>query len=499
MQVNMTEKYTVLTHIILFGVYFPLLTAISILIIYKLKLLVSYIIHIQKNPVPKDKFQDLPFVTIQLPIYNESNVVERLIDSAVSVDYPKDKFEIQVLDDSTDDTLKTTEALAEKYSALGYNIRHIHRTDRKEYKAGALQNGLRMTRGEFVAIFDSDFIIPKEFIKETIHFFTDSKVGMVQARWGFLNEKESLLTKLQTAFLNGHFIIEHTSRNRSGNFFNFNGTAGIWRKEAILSSGSWQGDTLTEDLDLSYRAQINKWNFVYLKDLVAYSELPPTLDAYYSQQFRWVKGMFQVFLKMVPQLLRSDTSLPVKMDALGHLTSCTGYIFSVFISVFTIPVLLLTKEYIDAKLLYLVVIFIIINCFMIWLYYFIAEVEARGLKKESFYYPALLLIFSIGFSINGVYAIKEAIINKKRSVFVRTPKFNNVPGQKKRIRSENNDSPVYTATGLFSVYYVFLIIYIVFHAKLNLLPALLFFSPSYIWLFFKQMQEKSQFGSDSAN
>lgn len=493
----MSDKYTFLSHALLFGVYFPLLAAMSILIIYKLKLLTSYLLCIRKIPVPADKFQELPFVTIQLPIYNEPNVVERLVASAVAVDYPRDRFEIQVLDDSTDNTYRISQALTEKYRAQGYNMHLIHRVDRKDYKAGALQNGLKTARGEFVGIFDSDFIVPGNFITETIHFFTDPTIGMVQSRWGFLNEKESLLTKVQTAFLNGHFIIEHTARNRSGHFFNFNGTAGIWRKEAILNSGSWQGDTLTEDLDLSYRAQFNKWNFIYLKDLVAYSELPPTLDAFYSQQFRWVKGMFQVFLKMIPRLWKSKTALPVKLDAFCHLTSCTGYIFSIFISLFTIPVLLMTKEYIDAKLLYLVVFFIFVNFFMIWLYYFIAEVEARGLRKESFYYPALLLVFSIGFSINGVYAIKEAIVNKKKSVFVRTPKFNNAPGQKKHIKSDNNNSPVYTATGLFSLYFLLLIAYIIFHAKLNLLPALIFLSPSYFWLFFKHLQEKAQFESSA--
>ncbi|OGS36968.1 MAG: hypothetical protein A2293_01980 [Elusimicrobia bacterium RIFOXYB2_FULL_49_7] len=491
----MSSNPTLFSNILLFGIYFPLLTAIAILIIYKLKLLISYLVYIHKTPVPLKQFNELPYVTIQLPIFNEPHVVERLISSAISVCYPKEKLEIQILDDSTDETLKLTQALAEKYRQQGFRMTHIHRTDRQDYKAGALQNGLKVALGDYVAIFDSDFIIPENFVSETIHFFTDTKVGMVQARWGFLNEKESLLTKLQTSFLNGHFIIEHTARNRSGHFFNFNGTAGIWRKKAIFESGSWQGDTLTEDLDLSYRAQINKWNFIYLKDLIAYSELPPTLDAFYSQQFRWVKGMFQVFLKIMPKILRSKTSLPVKIDAICHLASCFGYIFSIFISLFTVPVLIMTKEYIDTRFLGVAIVFVVINCFMIWLYYFMAEIEARGLKKESFFYPLMLLIFSIGFSINGVYAIKEALFNKKKSIFIRTPKFNNIQGQQKRIKSENNASPVNTVVGFFALYFLILMTYILIHARLNLLPALLFFSPSYFWLFFKHLKEKHQFRS----
>lgn len=487
---KMPDQQNYIFNIILFGIYFSILISISLLIIYKIKLLLCYLIFKNRHPKPLKRFDDIPFVTIQLPLFNEANVVERLLESVVSVNFPKEKFEIQVLDDSTDESVELSKNLVQKYKLKGYNISLLHRVNRKDFKAGALAEGLKTARGEYVAIFDSDFIIPENFLNETIHFFTDPKIGMVQCRWGFINEKESLLTRLQTTFLNGHFIIEHTSRNRSGHFFNFNGTAGIWRKSAIFDSGGWEGDTLTEDLDLSYRAQLKGWKFVYLRDLIALSELPPTLDAFYGQQFRWVKGMFQVFLKIGPAIWKSKASIFNKFDATCHLSSFSGYIFSVLISILTIPVLLITKEYSDIHFLYFAVLFLLVNCFMLWLYYFVAEIEARGLKIESFIYPFLLVIFSVGLSLNGVYAIKEAFL-KKQTPFIRTPKFNN--DIRKRFRSDNNAKPVYKAAMFFNAYFIILITYILINGNFGLLPAFLFFSPSYFWLFYKRIREKSQF------
>jgi len=488
----MSDTHTSTIQIILFGIYFPLLTAIAALIIYKIKLLSSYLWHRNDHPTPEGQFDELPFVTIQLPLYNEQNVIERLLESATSVDYPRDKFEIQVLDDSTDDSIELSRACVESYQKKGFNIELYHRTNRKDYKAGALAAGLEKARGKFVAVFDSDFVIPKNFLMETVHFFTSPKVGMVQCRWGFINEKDSLLTRLQTSFLNGHFIIEHTARNRSDHFFNFNGTAGIWRKEAIDKSGGWHGDTLTEDLDLSYRAQLHGWKFVYLRDLVAPSELPPTLDAFNGQQFRWVKGMMQVLLKMLPVIWKSPISFMTKVDASCHLFSGAGYLFSVVISILTVPILCLTKDYIDSNFMWLAMSFVFINCIMIWSYYFVAEVEARGWKRQSFIYPTLLLMFSIGFAVNGLYAIKEALM-KKKSAFIRTPKFNNKFSR--YILSENNSSPVYKAVLLVNIYFVGIFYYIFSSGKLVLLPAALFFAPGYFWLMFAHMREKMMFRS----
>lgn len=490
----MLEEHKTVIRLLLFGIYFPLLTAIALLIIYKVKLLVNYLYYRNDNPQPKKHFSELPFVTIQLPMYNEKHVIERLLASATAVDYPKDRFEIQVLDDSTDDSVEISRACVKRYKSEGFNIDLFHRTDRKDYKAGALAEGLTKAKGNFVAVFDSDFIIPKNFLQETIHFFTEDKIGMVQCRWGFVNEKDSLLTRLQTTFLNGHFIIEHTARNRSGHFFNFNGTAGIWRKQAIESSGGWHGDTLTEDLDLSYRAQINGWQFVYLKDLVAPSELPPTLDAFNGQQFRWVKGMMQVLIKMLPVIWRSPIGFLTKVDASCHLFSSAGYLFSVVISLFTVPILFLTKEYIDAHYMYLAIGFVFVNCFMIWIYYFIAEAEARGWHRQTFTYPMLLMMLSIGFSLNGVYAIKEAIL-KKKSPFIRTPKFNNVLSR--YVLSENNSNPVYRSVILVNLYFIVLFYYIFSTHKYVLIPAALFFAPGYFWVTITRIREKMLFRSIS--
>ncbi|MFH0919467.1 MAG: glycosyltransferase [Fibrobacterota bacterium] len=491
----MPDKQVLFVNVLLFGFYFPLLTSIALLIVYKTKLLYSYLKYKHKFPVPDKNFDELPLVTIQLPLYNEDSVVERLIASAIAIDYPKNKLEIQVLDDSTDpEAVTLSQRVVDRYRAEGYNIYLRHRTHRKDFKAGALAEGLEVSKGEYVAVFDSDFVIPANFLKDTVNFFTHPGVGMVQCRWGFINEKDSLLTRLQTTYLNGHFIIEHTARNRSGHFFNFNGTAGIWRKEAILSSGGWHGDTLTEDLDLSYRAQLKGWKFIYLKDLVAPSELPPTLDAFNGQQFRWVKGMVQVLFKMFPVIWRSKVSMPTKLDATCHLFSSAGYVFSVIISLITLPILIFCKEYIDIHFMWLAILFVFVNCFMIWLFYFIAEYEARGLKPATVLYPFLLLLFSIGFSLNGVYAIKEAIL-KKKSPFIRTPKFNQQFTGK--IKSENNASPVYKATVLVAVYYLGLIAYIVATQKFVLVPAVMFFAPGYFWLIWIRFREKALFRSVS--
>lgn len=488
------EEHKSIIRLVLFGIYFPLLTAIAILIVYKLKLLLTYLWNRNCNPKPAKLFEELPFVTIQLPMYNEKNVAERLIASAAAVDYPKDRFEIQVLDDSTDESILVSRRCVEEYRGRGYNISVRHRTDRSDYKAGALAEGLKDARGEFVAVFDSDFIIPANFLKETVHFFTNPNIGMVQCRWGFINERDSLLTRLQTSFLNGHFIIEHTARNRGGHFFNFNGTAGIWRKAAIDKSGGWHGDTLTEDLDLSYRAQLAGWKFIYLRDLVAPSELPPTLDAFNGQQFRWVKGMMQVLLKMLPVIWKSPISFMTKFDASCHLFSGAGYLFSVAISLLTVPVLFLTKEYIDENFMWLAILFVFINCFMIWTYYFVAEVEARGWNHRTFLYPTLLLMFSVGFSINGLYAIKEAI-QKKKSPFIRTPKFNNL--LTRYVLSENNSRPVYKTVALFNLYFIGVFFFIIHSGKYILLPAALFFAPGYFWILFTRLREKRLFRSIS--
>lgn len=275
----------------------------------------------------------LPFVTVQLPVFNERYVVERLIDAVGRLRYPREKLEIQVLDDSTDDTTAIAGAKVAQWRNQGFNIQHLHRIDRVGFKAGALANGLQKAQGEFIAIFDADFIPPEDFLSKTLPYFNDSRIGMVQTRWGHLNEGHSLLTWIQSIFLDGHFLLEHTARNRSGAFFNFNGTAGIWRRQAIESSGGWQHDTLTEDLDLSYRAQMQGWRFMFLPDVVCPAELPVDINTFKTQQNRWTMGAIQTAKKMLPVIWRSPVGLKVKVEATFHLTACVGYVLMAVLSV----------------------------------------------------------------------------------------------------------------------------------------------------------------------
>src|ERR1700752_4065588 len=277
----------------------------------------------QKNRTtePAAYFEDLPRVTVQLPIFNEQYVVERLLDSICKLKYPRERLDIQVLDDSTDETVDVARGLVERYAALGNPIRYHHRSNREGYKAGALAEGMKTAQGEFIAIFDADFTPPEDFLLRTIHHFTDPKIGMVQTRWTHINRSYSFLTQVEAILLDGHFVLEHSGRARSGVFFNFNGTAGMWRRRAIEEAGGWQHDTLTEDTDLSYRAQLNGWRFVFVSDLIAPAEVPVEMNGFKSQQHRWAKGSIQTCRKLLPRILRSNVPLGVKAEAFFHLSA----------------------------------------------------------------------------------------------------------------------------------------------------------------------------------
>ncbi|HXT28204.1 MAG TPA: cellulose synthase family protein, partial [Vicinamibacterales bacterium] len=279
----------------------------------------------------------LPRVTIQLPIYNEMYVADRLIDTVCEMDYPRELLDIQVLDDSTDETTDIAELAVRRHAARGFDISYLHRVDRTGYKAGALEAGLKAAKGTFIAIFDADFIPPKDFLRQTLPHFTDAKIGMVQARWGHINQDYSLLTKIQAILLDAHFVLEHGGRNRSGAFFNFNGTAGVWRREAISSAGGWQHDTLTEDLDLSYRAQLAGWKFKFLPHVVSPAEVPVEMNSFKSQQHRWAKGSIQTCMKLLPRILRSNQPLSVKAEAFFHLTANFNYLLMSVLSVLMFP------------------------------------------------------------------------------------------------------------------------------------------------------------------
>src|ERR1700688_1980208 len=321
--------------------YFGILCVLSLYGLHRYEVIHTYFKYRKKAvDLPPTRFPQLPKVTIQLPLYNERYVVERLIDETTKMDYPKELLQIQVLDDSTDDTHAFAEGLVERYHALGFPIEYKHRTNRHGFKAGALQEGLATATGEFVAIFDADFIPPPDFLMRTIHHFADPKIGVVQTRWSYLNKDYNFLTEVEAMLLDGHFILEHGARSRSGLFFNFNGTAGILRRSMIEDAGGWQHDTLTEDSDLSYRAQLKGWRFVYLPGLDCPSELPVQMHGFQVQQSRWAKGMTQVAKKLLPAILKADIPKRVKAEAFMHLTPNLSYPLMIVVSALMLPVMI---------------------------------------------------------------------------------------------------------------------------------------------------------------
>ncbi|MBI4228079.1 MAG: glycosyltransferase, partial [Deltaproteobacteria bacterium] len=362
--------------------------------------------------------------TIQLPIYNERYVVERIIKSACEIDYPKELMEIQVLDDSTDQTMDLANSTVEKFKTSGFNIHYIHRSARVGFKAGALSEGLLRAEGDYIAIFDADFIPPSDFLKETINFFTDPKVGIVQVRWAHLNLDYSTLTRAQSILLDGHFLIEQASRYYGGLFFNFNGTAGILRKECIESAGGWQHDTLTEDLDLSYRAQLEGWRLIYLKDIIAKAELPVDMNAFKSQQHRWAKGGAQTAKKLLLRIFGSkELSLRIKTEAAFHLLGNFSYILLLLLMVFMAPMAYFWRSYGWENVIFLNLIAVSAGTLSIVRFYLLAVSEIHKDEWEKYLkYIPLSLAIGTGLAINNSKAVLEALLGKN-SDFRRTPKF----------------------------------------------------------------------------
>ena len=340
--------------------YYATLLVLAIYGSHRYYLLHLYYRHRGDVPRPAARLDPLPLVTVQLPVYNERYVVERLIRAACALDYPADRLEIQVLDDSTDDTSRLAAAVVETMRRRGPDVVHLRRGSREGFKAGALAHGLARARGELIAVLDADFVPSPPFLLDLVHHFSDPRVGMVQARWGHLNREYSVLTRIQSIFLDGHFVIEHAARHRAGRFFNFNGTAGIWRRTCIDSAGGWQSDTLTEDLDLSYRAQLLGWEFVFLPDVVAPAELPADNDAFKTQQHRWTLGSIQTGRKILPRLLRARLPRRVKVEAFFHLTNNSAYALMVLLAILIVPAVLARRAlgldglmYLDLPLFFL--------------------------------------------------------------------------------------------------------------------------------------------------
>lgn len=375
-----------------------------------------------------DNPHEVPYVTIQLPVYNEMYVMERLLDNIAEIDYPKDKLEIQVLDDSTDETVKTTHTHIEKLQATGLDIKQITRTIRTGFKAGALKEGLEVAKGEFIAIFDSDFLPQKDWLKRTVPYFKNSDIGVVQTRWGHINRNYSVLTKIQAFALDAHFTLEQVGRNSKGHFINFNGTAGIWRKECIIDAGNWEGDTLTEDLDLSYRAQLKNWKFKYLEDVETPAELPIVISAARSQQFRWNKGGAENFRKMLWKVLKNENiSAKTKVHGLLHLLNSTMFLNILIVAILSIPMLYIKNEYEHLKPYFIVMSFFVLSTLIFFICYWIMyrKIYGGGIKNFMGYIGMFFVFFSIamGFSLHNSIAVLEGHLGKK-SEFIRTPKFN---------------------------------------------------------------------------
>jgi len=424
--------------------YYVVLSLLAVYGAHRAFLVHLYYRHRGNDPRPAGSLERLPVVTVQLPLYNEVYVVERLVEAVVALDYPKELLEVQILDDSTDETRDVARAVAERYRERGYDVRYLSRDHRRGFKAGALQAGLESARGEFLLILDADFVPCPELLRECLPHFSDSGVGMVQARWEHLNRDFSLLTRIQSIFLDGHFVIEHTARNRSGRFFNFNGTAGIWRRRCLEDAGGWNSDTLTEDLDASYRAQLAGWRFVYLKDLAVPAELPVDMNGFKSQQHRWTKGSIQTGRKLLPAIFRSDYPWKVKAEAFFHLTNNFSHLLVVLLALLIFPAIVIREQIGWQKLAVFDFPLFFGASFSFIAFYVSSQREIGRSWKPALKYMPFLMSIGIGLSLSNVRGVLEAVVGSPTE-FTRTPKY--------RIEGQGGDwkSKKYRAAGNFSL------------------------------------------------
>ncbi|MGE3519450.1 MAG: cellulose synthase family protein [Vicinamibacterales bacterium] len=402
--------------------YFFVLIILAFYGWHRYYLVYVYMRNRDKQPRAEAPLSPAPVVTIQLPLYNEMYVADRLVEAVCAIDYPRELLEIQVLDDSTDETRGLAEAAVRRFASQGVDIKYFHRTDRTGFKAGALEAGLKAARGEFIAIFDADFLPRPDFLLRLMPHFADATVGMVQARWGHINQDYSLLTKIQSILLDGHFVLEHGGRNRAGCFFNFNGTAGIWRRAAIADAGGWQHDTLTEDLDLSYRAQLRGWRFVFVPDVIAPAEVPVEMNAFKSQQHRWAKGSIQTCRKLLPQILAAKVPFAVKAEAFFHLTANFNYPLMVVLSVLMFPSMVIRYNMGWYEMLLIDIPLFFAATFSVCNFYLVCQREIHPDWRSRIKYLPFLMSIGIGLCINNTRAVLEAMFNQK-SEFTRTPKY----------------------------------------------------------------------------
>jgi cellulose synthase/poly-beta-1,6-N-acetylglucosamine synthase-like glycosyltransferase len=475
--------------------YFIVLFILATYGLHRYWLVYDYFAYAKNVPAPPPPVADWPRVTIQLPIFNERYVIERLVDSIARFDYPRELLDVQVLDDSTDETRDVARHCVERHAAQGMSIAYIHRSNREGYKAGALENGLRTARGEFVSIFDADFLPEADFLRRTIPYFMNpdggEKIGMAQTRWTYLNSDYSLLTNVETILLDGHFVVEHGARSRRGTFFNFNGTAGVWRRTAIDEAGGWQHDTLTEDTDLSYRAQLKGWKFLYLPEIECASELPVDMNGFKAQQARWAKGLMQTAKKILPQVFRSDEPFYVKAEAFFHLTANISYPLMVLLSTMLLPAMIVRFYQGWFQMLVIDLPLFLASTLSISSFYLVSQRELHPKTwARTFLYMPFVMATGIGISVRNAQAVIEAIIGKK-SEFARTPKFN-IEGKqgtfaKKSYRNKAGWMPY--AEILLGLYFALTVVYAILNENYASVPFLILFVWGYLYTGFMSLSQ----------
>ncbi len=462
--------------------YFGMLSILSVYGMYRLRMTYLFWRYRKHKPEPLSLYgeAELPRVTVQLPLFNEMYVVERLVEAVTKLDYPREKLEIQVLDDSTDETQQIAREVVERYAREGFDIVYLHRTNREGFKAGALDAGLKQAKGELVAIFDADFRPRPDCLRKMVHYFTEERIGVVQFRWSHINADYNLLTRIQSVLLDGHFVIEHTSRHRSGGFFNFNGTAGMWRRQAIEWSGGWQHDTLTEDTDLSYRAQMMGWKFVYVMDEDVPAELPVDINAFKAQQRRWAKGLTQVAFKLLPRTWKSDLPLHVKIEMFFHLTSNLSYPLMIVFNLLHFPILIVRYNQGLFHLLLLDLPFLFLSTFSVTSFYSLTLKELYGKARSSWWMIYLVMATGVGLSLSNAKAVMEAVFGIQTS-FVRTPKYaiesNKDSWQEKKYRRKRGLLPWVELS--FAMYFILTMAYAVYSHIYGVLPFLSIFAVGY--------------------
>jgi cellulose synthase/poly-beta-1,6-N-acetylglucosamine synthase-like glycosyltransferase len=468
---------------VVLALYYLVLSVLALYGLHRLVLVAIYFRTRRRHPPRPADPSPWPLVTVQLPIFNERYVATRLIDAVCALDYPRDRLEIQVLDDSTDDTRELIAASVACHRRRGIDISHLHRADRTGYKAGALAAGCAAAKGEFLAVFDADFVPPADFLRRTLPYFAAADIGVVQARWEHVNREYSLLTRAQAIFLDAHFLIEHLARNRAANFFNFNGTAGVWRRQAIVDAGGWEHDTLTEDLDLSYRAQLAGWRFLFLPEVTVPAELPVDVNAFKRQQFRWAKGSIQTARKLLGRVLRSPLPWTTKLEAFIHLTNNSAYLLMVFLSLLVFPAMLLRRD-IEPQTLVRVDLPLFFGATVAVLLYYLVSQTAAGETRRVWRYMPVVLGLGIGLAVNNARAVVEGLY-QRGGVFERTPKYcieaSTDLWSRKLYRARPNLSVL--TEGLFAVYFTLCVVLAWMLGMWTSLPFIYLFLHGYWYIF----------------